>query len=64
MYRRFTQVVKARELAALCGPAASMPDTAWMARWNGAPTQAFLVCRLDAGGRRGVPLLRWDLAPS
>ena len=64
MYGRFAQVVKARELAALYDPAASMPDTAWVDRWNGAPTQAFLVCRLDAGRRRGVHLLRWGLAPS
>ena len=64
MCGRFTQVVKARELAALYGPAVSMPDTAWAERWNGAPTQAFLVCRLDPAGQRVLSLLHWGLVPS
>ena len=63
MCGRFTQVVKVGELAALYGPAVSMPDAAWAERWNGAPTQAFLVCRLDAAGRRVLSLLRWGLVP-
>ena len=49
MCGRFTQVVKAVELAALYGVAASGVEL--QPRWNGAPTQAFLVCRLDAEGR-------------
>ena len=57
MCGHFAQVVKAREPAALYGPAALMPDTAWVERWNGAPTQAFLACRLNAAGRRGVHLM-------
>ena len=61
MCGRFTQVVKARELAALYGPAVPMPDTTWAERWNGAPTQAFLVCRLEAAGRRVLSLQRWGL---
>ena len=60
----FTQVVKTRELAALYGPTVLMPDTAWAERWNGAPTQAFLVCRLDPAGRRVLSLQRWGLVPS
>ena len=64
MCGRFTQVVKARELAALYGPAVTIPDTAWAERWNGAPTQAFLVCRLDAARRRVLSLQRWGLVPS
>ena len=64
MCGRFTQVVKAGELAALYGPAASLPDTAWPECWNGTPTQPFLACRLDAAGRRVLSLLRWGLVPS
>ena len=64
MCGRFTQVVKARQLAALYGPAVTMPDTAWAERWNGAPTQVFLVCRLKAEGRRVLCLQRWGLVPS
>ena len=33
-------------------------------RCNGAPTQAFLVCRLDAAGRRVLALQRWGLMQS
>ena len=62
MCGRFTQVVEARELAALYGVEA--PDVAPPPRWNGAPTQAFLVCRLDAAGRRVLSLQRWGLVPS
>ena len=62
MCGRFTQAVRAGELAALYGAAA--PDVALPARWNGAPTQAFLVCRLDPEGRRVLSLLRWGLVPS
>ena len=54
MCGRFTQVVKAVELAALYGVAASGVEL--QPRWNGAPTQAFLVCRLDAAGRRAPQL--------
>ena len=64
MCGRFTQVVKVSELMALYGPAVSMPDTAWAERWNGTPTQAFLVCRFEAPGRRVLSLQRWGLVPS
>ena len=64
MCGRFTQVVKARDLAAMYGPAVSMPGAAWAERWNGAPTQAFLACRLDDAMRRVLSLLRWGLVPS
>ena len=64
MCGRFTQVVKVSELVALYGPAASLPDTAWAERWNGAPTQAFLVCRLEAEGQRVLSFQRWGLVPS
>ena len=62
MCGRFTQVVKAVELAALYGVTASGVEL--QPRWNGAPTQAFLVCRLDAAGRRVLTLQRWGLVPS
>ena len=62
MCGRFTQVVKAGELQAMYG--AAVPDVERPDRWNGAPTQAFLVCRLDAAGRRVLTLQRWGLVPS
>ena len=62
MCGRFTQVVKPGEFAAMYGAAA--PDVELPARWNGAPSQAFLVCRLDAAGRRVLSLQRWGLVPS
>ena len=62
MCGRFTQVVKAVDLAALYGVAASGVEL--QPRWNGAPTQAFLVSRLDAVGRRVLTLQRWGLVPS
>ena len=64
MCGRFTQALKSRDLAALYGPAASLPDAVWAERWNGAPTQVFLACRLDGAGRRVLSLLRWGLVPS
>ena len=62
MCGRFAQVVEARELSALYG--GSVPDIERPDRWNGAPTQAFLVCRLNAAGRRVLSLQRWGLVPS
>ena len=56
--------LKARDLAALYGAAASLPGTAWAERWNGAPTQTSLACRLDGTGRRVLSLLRRGLVPS
>lgn len=32
-------------------------------RYNGAPTQDFAACRLDAAGRRVIVRLRWGLVP-
>ena len=33
-------------------------------RYNGAPTQEFVLCRLDEYGERTLALLRWGLVPS
>lgn len=33
-------------------------------RYNGAPTQDFAACHLDAVGRRVITMLRWGLVPS
>ena len=33
-------------------------------RYNGAPTQEFVLCRLDENGERSLALLRWGLVPS
>ena len=64
MCGRFTQVVKVSELAAMYGAAVAVPDVELPARWNGAPTRAFLVCRLESAGRRALALQRWGLVPS
>ena len=64
MCGRFTQVVKAGVFVAMYGAAVPIPDVELPERWNGAPTQAFLVCRLDAAGRRVLSLQRWGLVPS
>ena len=65
MCGRFTQVVNVGGIAAMYGAAVAVPDVEFTARWNGAPTQAFLVCRLDvATGRWVLSLQRWGLVPS
>ena len=33
-------------------------------RYNGAPTQEFVLCRLDENGTRSMAVLRWGLVPS
>ncbi len=33
-------------------------------RYNGAPTQEFVLCRLDENGTRSISSLRWGLVPS
>ena len=62
MCGRFTQYLSWREiheLYSLTGAAALNVQP----RYNGAPTQDFVACRLDATGNRGAAKLRWGLVP-
>ena len=63
MCGRFTQSMTWRKLHSLY----RMPRQAPLnlrARYNGAPTQEFAGCRLDAQGARAVARLRWGLIPA
>ena len=62
MCGRFTQHLswrEIRELYSLTGAAALNVQP----RYNGAPTQDFVACRLDATGNRSAAKLRWGLVP-
>ena len=62
MCGRFTQCLSWRqihELYSLTGAAALNVQP----RYNGAPTQDFIACRLDATGNRSAAKLRWGLVP-
>ena len=63
MCGRFTQKMTWRELHDLYGLLTDGPPDNMRPRWNGAPTQDFAVCRLDAEGARTIPRLRWGLIP-
>ena len=63
MCGRFTQAMSWEKLHRLY----QMPSQAPLnlrARYNGAPTQEFAACRLDAQGARVLTKLRWGLIPS
>ena len=64
MCGRFTQHLTWRELHDLYGTPEPAQPLDLRPRYNGAPTQNFAVCRLDAGGRRVMARLRWGLVPS
>ncbi|MDD9981417.1 MAG: SOS response-associated peptidase [Gammaproteobacteria bacterium] len=62
MCGRFTQAMSWKKLHSLY----QMPRQAPLnlrPRYNGAPTQEFAACRLDARGVRAVAKLRWGLIP-
>ena len=62
MCGRFTQAMSWHKLHGLY----QMPRQAPLnlqPRWNGAPTQEFAACRLDAQGARVLTKLRWGLVP-
>ena len=42
---------------------ADVPDWPWRPRYNIAPTQPVVACRLGADGRRQLVTLRWGLVP-
>ena len=63
MCGRFTQKLTWREIHDLYGLlTAASPDN-MRPRWNGAPTQDFAACRLNADGVRTLARLRWGLIP-
>lgn len=63
MCGRFTQQITWRELRDLYKLSAEPEAWEIKTRYNGAPTQAFAVCRLNSQGDRSVSLLRWGLVP-
>lgn len=63
MCGRFTQLLTPREVHDLYGVTEPPPSLAREPRYNGAPTQDFAVCRVDAGGDRSIAELRWGLVP-
>ena len=63
MCGRFTQKLTWREVHDLYQLLADAPPDNMRPRWNGAPTQDFAACRLDADGRRFASRLRWGLIP-
>ena len=64
MCGRFIQKLSPREVYDLYGVTEPPLAFAREPRYNGAPTQEFAVCRVDAGGRRSIAELRWGLVPS
>ena len=64
MCGRFTQQLTPQEVYDLYGVAEPPPRLTREPRYNGAPTQDFAVCRVDAGGGRRIAELRWGLVPS
>lgn len=63
MCGRFTQQISWRELRDLYTLSGELPTTGIETKFNGAPTQDFVVCRLDEVGERTVAILRWGLVP-
>lgn len=64
MCGRFIQKFSPQEVCDLYDVTEPPPSLAPEPRYNGAPTQNFAVCRVDAGGRRSIAELRWGLVPS
>ena len=63
MCGRFTQKLTWQELHDLYGLLAYAPPDNMRPRWNGAPTQDFAACRVNAEGARSISRLRWGLIP-
>lgn len=64
MCGRFTQQMTWQQLHHLYSLSGQAPQPNLRARYNGAPTQDFAVCRLDETGGRTMARLRWGLVPS
>ena len=63
MCGRFTQAMSWTKLHSLYRMPRQTPLNL-RARYNGAPTQEFAACRLDARGARVLTKLRWGLVPA
>ena len=64
MCGRFTQQLSWHQIRDLYGLAGLAPPWSLQVRYNGAPTQDFVACRLDEVGNRAIAKLRWGLVPS
>jgi putative SOS response-associated peptidase YedK len=64
MCGRFTVQLTGGEIHDLYGVAQPTLPMELTPRYNGAPTQEFVACRLDESGRRVISRLRWGLVPS
>ena len=64
MCGRFTQELNWEQIRGLYRLPEPPPEGRLQPRYNGAPTQDFAACRLDAAGNRVAAKLRWGLVPS
>lgn len=64
MCGRFTQDLDEDSLDDLYELNASPVPSDFRTRWNGAPTQEFVVCRTGPAGQRELAVHRWGLVPS
>lgn len=64
MCGRLSQILTEQQIYTLYTLPDSAPRLDPQPRYNGAPTQAFVLCRLDESGTRSLALLRWGLVPS
>ncbi len=64
MCGRFTQKLTWPEIHDLYSLTAPSLPLNLQPRYNGAPEQEFVACRLDADGNRTMVQLRWGLVPS
>lgn len=64
MCGRFTQDIEEDDLDSLYDLNARPVTVEITTRWNGSPTQHFVVCRTDGAGRRTLASHRWGLIPS
>ncbi len=64
MCGRFTQQLTPQHVSDVYRVTEPPPSLTREPRYNGAPTQDFAVCRVDADGSRRIAELRWGLVPS
>ena len=64
MCGRFTQDLDSDDLVDLYGLDSTEGQPEFHSRWNGAPTQEFVLCRTDSHGRRILAVHRWGLIPA
>ena len=64
MCGRFTQQLPAEEMCHLYSVRGTPLPPNRRARYNGAPGQNFIACRVDEDATRKIALLRWGLVPS